>query len=99
MSDRVKDIIIRGGENIPSAEVERVLLADPRIAEASAVSVPCDIMGERVGAAVSLAPGVSKDDATPLSIAQTAWPKLRYCARPDIVMVLDQLREFQEWTR
>ncbi|BEI94560.1 uncharacterized protein CcaverHIS019_0701320 [Cutaneotrichosporon cavernicola] len=91
MSDRVKDIIIRGGENIPSAEVERVLLEDPRIAEASAVSVPCDIMGERVGAAVSLAPGVNKDEATPLSIVQTAWPKLRYCARPDIVMVLDQL--------
>jgi acyl-CoA synthetase (AMP-forming)/AMP-acid ligase II len=95
MSDRVKDIIIRGGENIPSAEVERAVLADGRVAEAAAISVPCDVMGERVGVAVSLAPGIKREDASAISIAQQAWPQLRYCARPDIVVVLDALREWR----
>lgn len=47
--DRAKEIIVRGGENIASAEVERALLSDPRVAEACAVPVPCEVMSERVG--------------------------------------------------
>ncbi len=48
--DRVKDIIIRGGENVSSAEVEGVLLAAPGVTDAAVLAVPDDVMGEKVGA-------------------------------------------------
>lgn len=79
-----KDIIIRGGENIASAEVENAIALDDRIAEVAAVPVPCPVMGERVGVAVSLAPGVQ---ATEKEIMQVAAPRLRSPARPVIVLV------------
>jgi cyclohexanecarboxylate-CoA ligase len=49
---RIKDTIIRGGENIPAAEVEAVLEAHPDIAEAVAVGAPDSTLGERVCAFV-----------------------------------------------
>ncbi|BEJ17525.1 hypothetical protein CspHIS471_0609260 [Cutaneotrichosporon sp. HIS471] len=82
--DRSKDLIIRGGENIASLEVENALYRDERIAEAAAVPVPCPIMGERVGAMVSLAPGCT---ASPESIMSEVFPRLRHAARPAIVVV------------
>lgn len=48
--DRLKDIIIRGGENISSVEVEAALLAAPGVADAAVLAVPDDVMGEKVGA-------------------------------------------------
>jgi acyl-CoA synthetase (AMP-forming)/AMP-acid ligase II len=48
--DRIKDIIIRGGENVSSIEVEAALLAAPGVAEAAVIAVPDDVMGEKVGA-------------------------------------------------
>ncbi|WP_197498959.1 class I adenylate-forming enzyme family protein [Mycobacterium sp. E3298] len=48
--DRLKDIINRGGENVSSVEVEAVLLAAPRVADACVLAVPDDVMGEKVGA-------------------------------------------------
>jgi acyl-CoA synthetase (AMP-forming)/AMP-acid ligase II len=48
--DRIKDIVIRGGENVSSIEVESALLAAPGVAEAAVVAVPDDVMGEKVGA-------------------------------------------------
>ncbi|BEI82218.1 hypothetical protein CcaverHIS002_0300860 [Cutaneotrichosporon cavernicola] len=84
IADRAKDIIIRGGENIPSAEVERALAQDDRVQEACAVPVPHAVLGECVGVAVSLAPGAM---ATPESIADAVFPRLRYPARPAVVVV------------
>jgi len=46
--DRLKDMIIRGGENIYSLEVEGVLARHPAIAEVAVVGVPDPVMGERV---------------------------------------------------
>lgn len=86
--DRAKDVIIRGGENIASAEVENAVAMDDRIAEVAAVAVPCARLGERVGIAVSLAPGAS---ATSHDILKTVEPRLRHPARPAIVLVLDLL--------
>jgi len=57
ISDRKKDIIIRGGENIASREVEEVLLADPAIVDAAVVAWPDDRMGEVVCAFVIASPG------------------------------------------
>jgi acyl-CoA synthetase (AMP-forming)/AMP-acid ligase II len=48
--DRIKDIIIRGGENVSSIKVESALLATPGAAEAAVIAVPDDVMGEKVGA-------------------------------------------------
>ncbi len=59
ITDRKKDIIIRGGENISSKEVEAVLLTHPAIADAAAVAAPDDRMGEVVRACVVLAEGAS----------------------------------------
>jgi acyl-CoA synthetase (AMP-forming)/AMP-acid ligase II len=50
--DRVKDLIIRGGENISCLEVENRAYAHPAVAEASVFSVPDEVLGERVGLVV-----------------------------------------------
>ncbi|TDL21288.1 long-chain-fatty-acid-CoA ligase [Rickenella mellea] len=57
IKDRVKDIMIRGGENIHSIEVEDALYKDERILEAAAVSVPDKRLGELVAARVTTRPG------------------------------------------
>lgn len=54
VTDRKKDIIVRGGENISSKEVEDVLALHPAVAEAAAVGVPDERYGERVCAFVVL---------------------------------------------
>ena len=46
--DRVKDMIISGGENIYPAEVENALMSHPDIADAAAVGIPDDKWGETV---------------------------------------------------
>ncbi|WRT69457.1 uncharacterized protein IL334_006443 [Kwoniella shivajii] len=60
IKDRIKDIIIRGGENIPSSDIENALYALPYISEVAAVPLPHPILGEVVGAIVSLRPGTKK---------------------------------------
>lgn len=50
--DRKKDIIIRGGENISSVEIEAALAAIAGVAEAAALAVPDDVLGEKLGVLV-----------------------------------------------
>ncbi|MFI0961297.1 AMP-binding protein [Streptomyces sp. NPDC021080] len=57
VTDRKKDIIVRGGENISSKEVEDVLATHPRVADAAAVGLPDERYGERVCAFVVLREG------------------------------------------
>ncbi|HUV59897.1 MAG TPA: class I adenylate-forming enzyme family protein [Desulfatiglandales bacterium] len=59
LMDRKKDMIIRGGENIYSIEVENVLYSHPKILEASVVGVPDAIFGEQVKTCVVLKSGES----------------------------------------
>lgn len=61
ITDRKKDIIIRGGENIASSEVEALLLRHPDIAEAAVVAAPDARMGEVVRAHVVLRAGAELD--------------------------------------
>ncbi|HMD46634.1 MAG TPA: AMP-binding protein, partial [Acidimicrobiales bacterium] len=55
--DRAKDVIIRGGENVYSVEVEDVLHAHPAVADCAVIGLPDPVLGERVGAVVVLRPG------------------------------------------
>jgi long-chain acyl-CoA synthetase len=55
--DRAKDIVIRGGENISTLEVESVLMEHPTVVEAAVFSTPHATLGEEVGAVVRLKPG------------------------------------------
>jgi fatty-acyl-CoA synthase len=57
LTDRMKDMIISGGENIASLEVERALYSLPQVAEAAAVGLPDERWGERVVAVIVLHPG------------------------------------------
>jgi fatty-acyl-CoA synthase len=59
---RVKDMIIRGGENIYPAEIEGFLMHHPKIAEVQVVGVPDAFMGEEVCALIRLKPGESSDE-------------------------------------
>jgi long-chain acyl-CoA synthetase len=59
--DRVKDMIISGGENVYSAEVENALSAHPGIQECAVIGVPDDKWGERVHAIVRARPDHSLD--------------------------------------
>ncbi|HEX5587128.1 MAG TPA: AMP-binding protein [Acidimicrobiia bacterium] len=61
-ADRSKDLIIRGGMNISSAEVEAVLLTYPGVADAAVIAVDHEILGEDV-LAVLVAPGGVDVDA------------------------------------
>jgi long-chain acyl-CoA synthetase len=57
--DRAKDIVIRGGENVYSVEVEATLFEHPAVADVAVIGVPHPVLGEEVGAAVVLRPGTS----------------------------------------
>jgi acyl-CoA synthetase (AMP-forming)/AMP-acid ligase II len=59
VQDRLKDMIISGGENIYSPEVERVLTEHPAVMEVAVIGVPDDTWGESVKAVVSLQEGAS----------------------------------------
>jgi len=59
---RVKDMIIRGGENIYPAEIESFLMRHPGIAEAQVVGLPDSFMGEEVAAVIRVKPGSFEND-------------------------------------
>ncbi|NGP05665.1 ATP-dependent acyl-CoA ligase [Rhodococcus sp. 14C212] len=61
---RLKDMVRRGGENISSAEVERVLECDDTVVAAAVVGVPDELFGEEVKAFVQLSTGVQESRAT-----------------------------------
>jgi acyl-CoA synthetase (AMP-forming)/AMP-acid ligase II len=55
--DRAKDMVIRGGENIYSIEVENVLFDHPAVMDAALIGIPHRTLGEEPAAVVHLAPG------------------------------------------
>jgi long-chain acyl-CoA synthetase len=59
--DRKKDMIIRGGYNVYPREVEETLYEHPAVAEAAVIGIKHADLGEEIGAAVALKPGVEAD--------------------------------------
>lgn len=61
--DRMKDMLIRGGENIYCIEVESTLYEHPAVMDAALVGIPHKMLGEEPGAVVSLKPGLHATEA------------------------------------
>jgi len=74
LRDRAKDIIISGGENVSSIEVERVLVRHPDVLEAAVVAVPDEKWGERPKAFVSLRPGALLTAAELIAFSRETLP-------------------------
>jgi acyl-CoA synthetase (AMP-forming)/AMP-acid ligase II len=62
--DRMKDMIVTGGENVYSAEVENAIALHPAVFMSAVIGVPDERWGERVHAVVMLRPGATLDEAT-----------------------------------
>jgi len=62
ISDRKKDVIITGGENVSSIEVEDCLFSHPAVSEVAVIGVPSEKWGETIKALVVLADGASADE-------------------------------------
>jgi long-chain acyl-CoA synthetase len=63
LHDRIKDMIVSGGENVYPAEVENALLAHPAVADAAVIGVPDDRWGETVKAIVVRSPDADPDES------------------------------------
>jgi len=86
VEDRLKDMIITGGENVYSIEVERVLAEHPAVAEVAVIGVPDEKWGEAVKAVVSL-----EGEASEADIIAFARDRLAAYKCPKTVDVLDEL--------
>jgi long-chain acyl-CoA synthetase len=73
--DRAKDMVIRGGENIYSSEVENVLYDHPAVIDCALIGVPHRTLGEEPAAVVHLAPGATVTEAE-----LQAWVRERIAA-------------------
>lgn len=82
--DRIKDLIIRGGENIGCGQVEAALLMHPEVQEASVYAVPDERLGEEVGATVYGTPALDLDALRTFLAQHLASFELpRYLVRAD----------------
>ena len=88
ISDRKKDVIISGGENISSFEVEDALFSHPAVAEVAVIGVPHEKWGETVKALVVLAPGAS---ATEAELIDHCRGRLAHYKCPTSVELRDEL--------
>ncbi len=86
--DRMKDMIITGGENVYSREVEEALYTHPSVSEAAVVGLPDPQWGENVTAVVVLRPGMT---ATESEIITTARNQLAGYKKPKRVIFVDEL--------
>jgi acyl-CoA synthetase (AMP-forming)/AMP-acid ligase II len=88
VEDRIKDLVVSGGENVYPRIVEDVLFQHPAIAEAAVIGVPDERWGDAVKAIVALRPGMT---CTEEEIVDFCRPRLAGFERPRSVDFLDTL--------
>jgi long-chain acyl-CoA synthetase len=88
ITDRKKDLIIKGGENISPCEVEEAVASHPAVAEVSVVGMPDPVFGENVCAAIVLRDGAL---ATPEQIREHAAQMISSFKLPAHILFLETL--------
>lgn len=88
LRDRAKDIIISGGENISTIEVEQAVVSHPAVLECAVVSMPHEKWGERPKAFVTLKPGATADPADIIAHVKTRLASFKAPDEVDIVEAL-----------
>jgi long-chain acyl-CoA synthetase len=92
LHDRIKDMIVSGGENIYPAEVENALLSYPAVADAAVIGVPDDKWGETVKAIVVKSPAAIGDDgALAADILSATRDRLAHYKCPTSIEFVDAL--------
>ncbi|MHA6626720.1 long-chain-fatty-acid--CoA ligase [Pseudonocardia sichuanensis] len=88
LRDRAKDVIVSGGENISTIEVEQAVVSHPAVLEAAVIGVPDEQWGERPKAFVVLAEGQS---ATPDELIEHVRTRIARYKAPKTVELVAQL--------
>jgi long-chain acyl-CoA synthetase len=77
ITDRKKDIIIRGGENLSPREVEEVLHQHPKVAEAGVIGIPDKVYGEEIKAFVALKAGKQASEEEIIAFCRERLPTFK----------------------
>ncbi len=88
LRDRAKDVIVSGGENISTIEVEQAVMSHPSVVEAAVIGIPDEQWGERPKAFVILAKGQS---ATEEELIEHVKSKIARYKAPKAVEIVDEL--------
>jgi fatty-acyl-CoA synthase len=83
---RIKDLVIRGGENIAPREVEEFLYTHPEVVDAQVVGVPCEHFGEQLCAALRVTPGST---IGPAEIQEFCRGRIAHFKIPMYVIIVD----------
>jgi len=85
--DRLKDVVIRGGENVYSSEVEAVMFEHPAVADVAIIGLPHRSYGEEVAAVVQLQPGAQ---ATASELQEFVAARLARFKTPSVIFFWDE---------
>lgn len=88
VTGRLKELIIKGGENIAPREIDEALYEHPDVMEAAAFARPCKQYGERVEAAVRL---TATSKASAQELLELCVRRVGTFKAPDVVHILDEL--------
>jgi acyl-CoA synthetase (AMP-forming)/AMP-acid ligase II len=88
LTDRIKDMIVSGGENVYPAEVEEALRRHPAVLDAAVVALPDDRWGEMVAAAIEMRPGKT---VSPAELQGFARELIAAYKCPKVIRFLDRL--------
>ncbi|WP_166969136.1 long-chain-fatty-acid--CoA ligase [Brevibacterium atlanticum] len=88
LADRIKDMIITGGENVYSAEVEKILIRHPAVSRVAVIGVPDADWGERVHAVVVAVPG---EDVELEELREFAAERIARYKLPKSLQLIDAL--------